>query len=135
MVDHTFQNGKPIETRPTSELAIAHRVLLLRSSVPWRRGIKHRGDEDLPKCLRRRSGGRVGREREGGGVYHFPDFGFPDFGFPDFEMAEYLDLPELSDEEIPPELLEELEREIARNAEANRLAKERELEAKAARER
>ena len=106
----------------------------MRSSVPWRRGIKHRGDEDLPKCLRRRSGGRVGREREGGGVYHFPDFGFPDFGFPDFEMAEYLDLPELSDEEIPPELLEELEREIARNAEANRLAKERELEAKAPKE-
>ena len=50
-------------------------------------------------------------------------------------MAEYLDLPELSDEEIPAELLEELEREIARNAEANRLAKEREMEAKAARER
>ena len=45
------------------------------------------------------------------------------------------DLPELADEEVPPELLEELERELARNAEANRLAKERELEAKAARER
>ena len=51
------------------------------------------------------------------------------------EMAECLDMSELSDEEIPPELLEELEREIARNAEANRLAEERELEAKAARER
>ena len=43
-------------------------------------------------------------------------------------------MSELSDEEIPPELLEELEREIARNAEANRLAEERELEAKAAKE-
>jgi len=50
-------------------------------------------------------------------------------------MAEFVDLPEVADEEIPPELLEELERELARNAEANRLAKERELEAKAARER
>jgi len=52
-----------------------------------------------------------------------------------FKMAEFVDLPELADEEVPPELLEELERELARNAEANRLAKERELEAKAARER
>ena len=52
-----------------------------------------------------------------------------------FKMAEFVDLPELADDEIPPELLEELERELARNAEANRLAKERELEAKAARER
>ena len=50
-------------------------------------------------------------------------------------MAEFVDLPEVADDEIPPELLEELERELARNAEANRLAKERELEAKAARER
>jgi len=54
---------------------------------------------------------------------------------PPFKMAEFVDLPELADEEIPPELLEELERELARNAEANRLAKERELEAKAARDR
>ncbi len=46
-----------------------------------------------------------------------------------------IDLPNLADEEIPPELLEELDREIARNAEANRLAKESEREAKAAKER
>lgn len=38
-------------------------------------------------------------------------------------------------DEIPEEILEELQREIARNEEANRLAKQREMEAKAARER
>jgi hypothetical protein len=48
-----------------------------------------------------------------------------------------IDLPEIADEaeEIPAELLEELDRELARNAEANRMAKEREIEAKAARDR
>lgn len=51
-------------------------------------------------------------------------------------MAEAL-LSELEglEGEIPADLLEELHREIARNEEANRLAKEREREAKEARER
>ena len=51
-------------------------------------------------------------------------------------MAEAL-LQELENlgEEIPPELLEELNREIARNQEATRLAKEREVEAQEARKR
>ncbi|XP_059091989.1 plectin-like [Tigriopus californicus] len=38
-------------------------------------------------------------------------------------------------DEIPEDILEELQREIARNEEANRLAKQREVEAKAARDR
>ena len=46
-----------------------------------------------------------------------------------------VELEGLEGEEIPKELLEELDRELARNAEANRMAKEREKEALAARER
>ena len=39
------------------------------------------------------------------------------------------------DGEIPAELLEELDREIARNTEANRIAKEKEKQAREAKER
>ena len=52
------------------------------------------------------------------------------------EMAESIlaDLEKLG-EPVPQELLDELDREIARNAEANRLAKKRQEEAKEAQER
>ena len=52
------------------------------------------------------------------------------------EMAESIlaDLEKLG-EPVPQELLDELDREIARNAEANRLAKKRQEEAKDAQER
>lgn len=49
-------------------------------------------------------------------------------------MAELEGL-ERSGVEVPPDLLAELEREIARNEEANRIAKQREIEARAAKER
>ena len=49
-------------------------------------------------------------------------------------MAE-LETLERSGVEVPADLLAELEKEIARNEEANRIAKQREEEARAAKER